>query len=46
MPLQQLEQLKQALNSFAEGDDKLEVDELIEKSNTLLQETQNYYHHE
>ena len=39
LPLQKLEELKQALDSFADGDDKLEIDNLIDKANNFLENT-------
>lgn len=39
LPLETLKELKQALESFSVGNDKLQVDKLKEKANELLSQT-------
>lgn len=39
LPFKKLEELKQALDSFVEGSDRLEIDQLIFQINQLLEET-------
>ena len=41
LPLQKLEELKQALDSFAFGNDRLEIDKLIKQANTFLEDTKH-----
>lgn len=39
LPIKKLEELKQALDSFADGSDRLEIDNLREQANTFLRGT-------
>ncbi|HSF72441.1 MAG TPA: hypothetical protein VLA84_01425, partial [Microcoleus sp.] len=41
LPLERLKELKQALESFSVGNDKLQVDKLKEKANELLSQTKS-----
>lgn len=41
-----IQELQKQVIALLHGDDRVEINKLIEKSNNLLQETQNYYPHE